>query len=469
MRSLPEYPTTALPDTPVSVISVDEYGSDRPPADQPNASNLASAQNPRYARSHSHASRPQTPPTGARLNFHGPTASGNHSPHRDRDRQHRLHTASRLSAGPDTFESFLNMEEDKDESRGAPSSPDANKSRSDVPVSQDAGSMFSELVDRLVAQPVSKQDSKFASIFLCLYRKFASPAALLCTLIQRFEQNERTIPDQLALMADQLRLLNIMAQWVSEYPGDLAYPQTRKRLVDFITLLERSHFYMFAAKEVSASLETPAEDDDVVWPYRDEDADDANGTDAIFNHSDGSSPSIALGSPAVGEEDGEEEDPIYSMSTTDLSEQPPTAPTNLSNTSLVDKAGTTLGQSFTPLSQEAAQREAQNLELTPRIPFTKVQWRQLMEFPDDDIARELTRIDWIMYNSFRPRDLVRHVSISGPDKDKIKSLQHVNRMIKQFNHVAMLVASMILFRDKPKHRVKALEKFMNVAQVGDIF
>lgn len=357
------------------------------------------------------------------------------------------------------------MEEDKDESRGAPSSPNANKSRSDGSVSQEAGSTFSELVDRLVSQAVSKQDSKFVSIFLCLYRKFASPAALLVALIQRFEQNERTIPDQLALMADQLRLLNIMAQWVSEYPGDLAYPKTRKRLVDFITLLERSHFYMFAAKEVSASLEAPAEDDDIGWPYRDEDVDDANGIEEIFNHSDGSSPSIALGSPAAGEEDGEEEDPIYLMRTMDISEQPPTAPTNLSNTSLVDRSGTTLGQSFTPLSQEAAQREAQNLELTSRIPLTKVQWRQLMEFPDEEIARELTRIDWIMYNSFRPRDLVRHVSISGPDKDKIKSLQHVNRMIKQFNHVAMLVASMILFRDKPKHRVKALEKFMNVAQV----
>ena len=88
-----------------------------------------------------------------------------------------------------------------------------------------------------------------------------------------------------------------------------------------------------------------------------------------------------------------------------------------------------------------------------------------MEYPDEDFARELTRIDWIMFNSFRPRDLVRHVSISGPDKEKIKSLQHVNRMIKQFNHLAFFVASMILLRDKPKHRARAMERFMNIALV----
>lgn len=89
-----------------------------------------------------------------------------------------------------------------------------------------------------------------------------------------------------------------------------------------------------------------------------------------------------------------------------------------------------------------------------------------METPEEEFARELTRIDWIMYNSFRPRDLVRHVSISGMDKEKIKSLKNVNRMIKQFNHLAFFVASMILLRDKPKHRAKALEKFMLIAAVS---
>jgi hypothetical protein len=72
-----------------------------------------------------------------------------------------------------------------------------------------------------------------------------------------------------------------------------------------------------------------------------------------------------------------------------------------------------------------------------------------------------------MYSSFKPRDLVRHVTIAGEEKDKIKSLENVNRMIKQFNHLAFFVASMVLLRDKPKHRARALEKFINIAQVSE--
>jgi hypothetical protein len=320
---------------------------------------------------------------------------------------------------------------------------------------------------------MSKQDSKFASIFLCLYRKFAAPATLLHALISRFERNEKNIEDQLTRIADQLRLLNIMAQWVSEYAGDLAYPKTRKRIVDFVSTLERSHFYMFAAKEIGSYLEVKAEDDDVGWAFKDGEAEAFDGHETFFDNSTRSSPSMILGNFSVGddgaeaEEEEEEEDPIYSMSALDLSEGMHDPSSKLSTTlssPANEKPGTIPSQSFTYMPLDAAQRESEALELTGRLSLTKILWRQLMEIPDEDFANELTRIDWIMFNTFRPRDLVRHVSLSGPDKDKIQSLKHVNRMVKQFNHVAFFVASVILLRDKPKHRARALEKFMNIAQ-----
>lgn len=370
-----------------------------------------------------------------------------------------------------TFNSFLDMDDDKDEPQSTPLSPDPNKEKSNTS-GHDPGFTLDELVDRLVSKPnpdpESKSDSKFQSIFLCLYRKFAPPASLLNSLISRFDRNARTTTNQLELIADQTRLLNIMEQWVSEYPGDLAYPKTRKRLTDFISALERSHYYMPAAKELSAFLPLITEDEDAGWPYGDGDVDEFNSsTETFFDHSGGSSPSLFLSGTTMGDDDTEEEeeDPIYNMKSLDLSTEPPEALANLSNSSLADSPGTIFGQQYTPLSLENARQQAQSLDLTPKILLTKVQWRQFMEFPDEDFARELTRIDWIMYSSFRPRDLVQHVSISGPDKDKIKSLQHVNRMIKQFNHVASFVASMILLRDKPKHRARVLEKFMSIAQV----
>ncbi|KAF9883792.1 hypothetical protein FE257_002776 [Aspergillus nanangensis] len=469
-RTHSEIPTTAFTGaaggsivTGTSDSVVDGNGVDRFPTDQTHSPTLASnSLSSRYARSNSHPMRPHTPPTGARLNPRRPTATGESSPNKDRNRQHRLHTSWRNSGGSDAFNSFLDMEDELDGTRSAPSSPESKDKAPSEASTNETGFTFDELVDRLVAQPMSKQDSKFASIFLCLYRKFAAPSTLLNALIHRFERNERNTTDQLARIADQLRLLTVLAQWVSEYPGDLGYPKTQKRITDFVSTLEKSHFYMFAAKEVGSHLDVSAEDDDIGWTFRDGDVDAFDGQETFFDTSGRSSPLMFLG-VSIGEENGEdeaEEDPIYSQNALDLSEgfQDPMS------RSTIEKPNTVLNQSFTLLSLDSAQKEAQHLELTPRLSLTKMQWRQFMETPDEDFARELTRIDWIMFNSFRPRDLVRHVSISGPDKDKIQSLKHVNRMIKQFNHLAYFVASVILFRDKPKHRAKALEKFMTIAQ-----
>lgn len=344
------------------------------------------------------------------------------------------------------------------------------KPSSESSSSAETGMTFDELVDRLVALPMSKQDAKFGSIFLCLYRKFAAPGTLLNALISRFEENETSNVDQLARMADQLRLLNVIASWASEYPGDFAYSKTRKRINDFVTTLEKSHFYMFAAKELGSYLEVNAEDDDVGWAFRDGDNDDSSLNETFFDNSGRSSPAPFLSGTSFNDEDDEEEDPIYSMANLDLSDGLHDSTSRLSGTlsisSNTDKPSTTLNQSFTVLSVEAAQKEALRLELNSRTMLSKIQWRYFMDSSEDDFARELTHIDWVMYNSFRPRDLVRHVSISGVDKDKVKSLQNVNRMIRQFNHLAFFTASMILLRDKPKHRARCLEKFMIIAVVG---
>jgi hypothetical protein len=115
---------------------------------------------------------------------------------------------------------------------------------------------------------------------------------------------------------------------------------------------------------------------------------------------------------------------------------------------------------------ELADREAQLLVPVPRTRLTKLLWRQFMDTPDDDFAEELTRIDWVMFSAMRPRDIVRHISLSTAEKrGRSRSVENVDRMIAHFNHVACWVANIILFRDKPKHRAQALEKFMNIAWV----
>ena len=379
----------------------------------------------------------------------------------------------------------MDVDDDESERRSAPASSSENNARVQPiakGVSSDdkqKGFSFNELVDRLVAQPMSKQESKFACVFLCLYRKFAEPSTLLVALISRFERNEATTADQLALASKQLHLLTVTAQWAADYPGDFAHTKTRKMINEFIAVLERSPFYMFAAKEISYYIEGCTADD-AGWPYRDDDDDDdddvrGGGTrfpEKLFDESPYNTPADFLsGSLMQGsgeqqnEANEEEEDPLYNIRSGESNNNIATTEASSKNASSPPGSNATLNLSLTSLTLEAAQKGAQHLDLRPRFPLTKTQWRQFMEIPDEDFARELTRIDWIMYNSFGPRDLVRHVSMSPQEREEVKSLQNVTRMVRHFNHLAFFVASMILLRDKPKHRVRALEKFMNIAQV----
>jgi len=113
---------------------------------------------------------------------------------------------------------------------------------------------------------------------------------------------------------------------------------------------------------------------------------------------------------------------------------------------------------------ESASRQARTLVPSPKVALTKIQWRSFMEHPDEVIAKELTRQDWTMFTSIRPRDLVRHVSLSASDKKKYRSLSNVQRMIDHFNHISYMCTNLILLRDKPKHRALMLEKVMRVAR-----
>ncbi|QSS56964.1 rap guanine nucleotide exchange factor 5 [Histoplasma capsulatum var. duboisii H88] len=420
-------------------------------------STLASnAQGSRNVRSNSQPVPPRTPP-GNRLN-RGETLGTSTVPEEITSHKgpyQRLQNSWRHSGGSDAFSSFLDMEDDGDDPKGSgpPSSPDIGK---DKPA--DPGMTFDELVDRLLAPPMSKQDAKFASIFLCLYRKFATPTRLLSALLSRFE-NIGSAPSPLLMQhADHLRVLNILSQWVSEYPGDFAGSKIRKRLTDFIVSLEKHFVFAFAAKEMNSFLEKFVEDDDLGWAYDDDD----NGSENVETFLDTSVQS----SPATFVARSSDEN-IHNMSALDLSDENQELGSNFSNLSTassVYRSGSISSQSFlTLLSVESAQQEAQRLELTPKYVLSKDQWKAFMDISEDEFAREITRIDWVMFSSFRPRELVRHVSVSADDRASSKGLCNVNRMIDQFNHLALFVASMVLLRDKPKHRAEALEKFMNIA------
>ena len=327
---------------------------------------------------------------------------------------------------------------------------------------KESGASFDELVDRLLSPAMSKADSKFTAVFLCLYRKFAAPSELVSAIVYRFNILNSTHYPQLLRSSSQLRYLSVLTYWISDYPGDFAHPLTRQSITDFIAGLAETRIFAIACKEMNAHLDIVADDDDTEWACSDTSRSRASTAESFLSTISTRSTTSTLNPDSATEEVSS--DLVLGESLQRQSTQ------NSATTSIASSAcrsGSQSTASFQSLlnSVENAQRLAQHLTPIPKDPLTKLQWHQFMETPEEDIAKELTRIDWIMFCSIRPRDLIRHVSLPVDMRERCKSLENVNRMIDHFNHVAFWVANTILLRDKPKHRAKALERFMGVAWV----
>ncbi|KAL2019110.1 hypothetical protein VTK56DRAFT_10061 [Thermocarpiscus australiensis] len=350
----------------------------------------------------------------------------------------------RLDSGS---ESFLDVEESDGESL---------RYSDDIPILQrnDESSMdrqpkavvgvsFDELVDRLLAPKMSRADHNFADIFLCLYRKFAAPYELFAAIRARLGQlrNEKTIPYLIRAEA-QMRFIEVVAKWVSLYPGDFARPATRKSLEELIRQLFTEPAFVAAAQRMRAVLERKvAEDDDTGWEKSDPPEEGESKDSATRRRSD-----LA--------------ESMNSLQLEDPSQRRPSQSSELSGDNPAGRAPAR----FQFYSVEDYEREAGTLVPTALLPLNKFRYHQFMEIDPDDMAEEMTRIDWIMFSSIRIRDMVRHVSLPQDQKEKCRNLKNVNRMVSHFNHVAQWVANMILIRDKAKHRAPCLEKFMVIAQ-----
>jgi len=344
-------------------------------------------------------------------------------------------------------DSFLDMDESDGES---------HRNSEDIPILQrgdDAvvdkgpkimGVSFDELVDRLVALRMTKADVNFAEIFLCLYRKFAAPAELFAAIVVRLR---RVRDDQsmhyLSRTETQLRIIEVIAKWVALYPGDFARPATRRNLEDFIHRLASEPIFSASAQQIQRNLECHViEDDDTGWAKSDDLVDDV--TSGLL------------------EKDIAKTEMFSGVSSLQLDDDKTAV--EGSRTSASSEYLHSAGHQFQFHSYEEYEREAHSMEPTDQLPMNKFRYHIFMDLPDEDIADEMTRIDWVMFSSIRIRDFVRHVSLPPDQKEKCKTLKNVNRMIAHFNHVAQWVANMILLRDKAKHRAQMMEKFMNIAQ-----
>ncbi|KAH8899626.1 ras GEF [Thozetella sp. PMI_491] len=356
----------------------------------------------------------------------------------------------RLDGGPQ--ETFLDIEE---------SDADSYRYSDDIPILQRndevldrpaklAGIGFDELMDRLLAPRMSRADNNFADIFLCLYRKFAAPGELLAAILARLDRiKDDNLAQYLTKTETQMRIIEVVAKWVASYPGDFARSTTRKSLEELIRHLSTEPVFAAASHQMWQHLEQRVtEDDDTGWAKSDE-------RDTETDRFSGVSKEAASELSST-------------MSGTHLDE-PDVHPGQRRPSIGSEVSGSELGSDRVPArfqfhSFEDYEREAATMIPRATLPLNKFRYHIFMDIDPDDIADEITRIDWVMFSSIRIRDLVRVGSLSVSEKEKCRSLKNVNRMTTHFNHVAKWVANMILIRDKAKHRAPCLEKFMVIAQ-----
>lgn len=356
----------------------------------------------------------------------------------------------------DANKTFFNAEEspgyDSQESNDQDS--DGGRSILSVKPSDENGYTFEQLVNRLLAQPMSKNDIKFVSIFLALYRRFATPGQLLETILKHFDACTQQRQSPFLRIIAQLRYLAVLSQWVAYYPGDFAYPSTRRLIRRFASSLAASREYSVAATEILRDLEWVTEDDDTDWACSDRQR-AQNDQIPAFHHN-------------VLDEDSDEGDFSRAIGNLSMAGDRMSLARNsvLTGGSLATNSTSgSMGSSHALITQvEKSERLARQLEPNPIKSLTKTQWHQLMNETDETVARELTRMDWVMFSSVRPRDLVRYVSLNVEERKKFKNMENVFRMSEHFNHVAVVVTNYVLLRDKPKHRAFMLEKWMRIAR-----
>ncbi|KHJ35836.1 putative ras guanyl-nucleotide exchange factor [Erysiphe necator] len=314
------------------------------------------------------------------------------------------------------------------------------------------GLTLDELMDRLTSQSMTRSDKNFIDIFLCLYRKFATPGELLSGILARLDMICNDSDLHVLIKAEsQFRILNVFLKWISTYPGDFAGPSTSQRLNEFISSLIFEPKFASAAYEIRLQLQTRVTvDDDTGWDKFDPDFNlkkeshfETESTSACRQRFKFRSDLTNCTHSSLDEEEKEEICSLFSRIDTWARPASPTPSSHI---------------------VEDCDMEAATLVPRSLLPLSKYRYYVFMQISDDEFSNELTRIDWLMFSTIRLRGLLRHVSLSSKEKGKWKDLSQVNRMITHFNHIANWVASLVLMREKAKHRAMVLEKFINIAQ-----
>lgn len=307
-------------------------------------------------------------------------------------------------------------------------------------------STLDELLEKLFFLAISGDDPSFISHFFLTYRRFTTPRRILLAMQKRMiELNQPTTDFTLAAFA-QMRVCNLLEDWIQKYRSDFAVPGTAGALNALIRQILKQPHTLYYGTDFLPFLESlhTLQDLDSAWAVKAETSIDESDEDSNY-------------------------DSDFAYEVPQASSQPPSA---VEKSEHATRPSTRERKSSIPLSaKNFLQGTLQGSVRAPGPSGTNTPGRDnmsrlvkasnnLLHFDSDDIAKEITRQELELYMKIEPRDWLRHTLVSGkkdPNSDRIA------RFNASYNDLHDWAASMILCHDKANKRAKVVEKLAEVA------
>ncbi|KIO29610.1 hypothetical protein M407DRAFT_70306, partial [Tulasnella calospora MUT 4182] len=353
---------------------------------------------------------------------------------------------------------------------------------------------FDELLDKLVFLSVTDDDEIYIEQFLLVFRRFATPRTLLLGLQRRMRELSPPTEDTLLAKYAQMRICNLLEEWMKAYPGDFAAPGAEPALHALIrqTLLHSHTAHYGSDFTPFLSIIPDLVDEEASWALQEKRRRDDDGSSELGLEHDDDSPeaeaiqiakrasvslAVSLGAQASV-------DSLHQPHSRSATHVGAAASTTSLKTPQSSRAGASNGTSPGPKGASSA-KSARTQPSVPLFgeynsskglrgpdvpPGTKPNMRDLMKAamalanqPPHYVAEEITRLEVPLFLSVQPRDWLRH---GLGDKRRTEGFpDSIQRMAKFYNYLTLWTASMILVHDKPRARAKSIEFFIRVAMV----
>lgn len=306
---------------------------------------------------------------------------------------------------------------------------------------------LAELLDKLLFLAVSGDDPTFISHFLLTYRRFASPRSILLAMQKRMRELDNLTGDPMFASYAQMRICHLLETWIQMYPQDFAVPGAPGALHALVrSIVGKTYLLHYGSDFLPFLSHLPnIIDTDAAWALKSENPVDES--EDPYSISDGEEEILIVEteSPSTG----------HSLVARSNDNLPSAASVRERKSSLPLSANI-----FIPVNSSHSQADVQ--DMSPKDLLTKLRSnaQTLATFDCSAIAEEITRVEAKLFMDIEPRHWLQYTLIPGRKDPELDSISRFNAIS---NHLADWVISLILCHDKPRHRARQIERFVDIA------